>query len=119
MRNRERRGKIVGQPMAGRLEGLINSGAFTGQPPPLDAIEVQDRRVCRTTRPDRRTGVVLRPVDDFGEIAPERFLLQGSCIRLGAGDDQPVDGQAIDIGDVGILLLNSPLRRLRSLHGGQ
>ena len=31
----------------------------------------------------------------------------------------PAHGQAINLGEVGILLLDPPLRRLRSLHGGQ
>ena len=41
---------------------------------------------------------------DLGEVLPERLLGKRRGDRLGAGDDQSVDLQAIEIGDIGVLL---------------
>ena len=70
-------------------------------------------------RPYRRTRIRFRPVDDPGEVLPERLLGKGCGVRLGAGYDQPVDLQVIEIGDVGVLSVDPRLRRLRSLDGRQ
>src|SRR5579863_1367723 len=112
-------GKIVRQPVAGDGEAVEDSGAFCREPPALDAVEVQYRDMRRKTRPDGRTGIGLRPVDDVGEVPPECFLAKRCAGGLRAGDDQSVDLQAIDFGDVGILLVDAPSCRLRSFHGRQ
>ena len=67
---------------------------------------MQHRGMRGKARPDRRTGVGFRPVDDGGEVVPERLLGQGRGDRLGAGDDQPVDVQAAEIGDIGVMAVD-------------
>ncbi len=119
MRNLERRGDILRQPMVADLGAVEDTRAFCVEPLPLDAVEMQDRGMGGKARPDRRTRIGFRPVDDLGEVLPERLLGKGCGVRLGAGDDQPVDLQVIEIGDVGVLPVDPPLRRLRSLDGRQ
>ena len=103
MRHLQRRGDILRQPMVGRLGAVIDARAFRAEPLPLDAVEMQHRGMRGEARPDRRTRVGSRPVDDLGEVLPERLFGQRCGVRLGAGDDQPVDLQAIEIGDIGVL----------------
>ena len=69
----------------------------------LDAVEMQHRGMRGKTRPDRRTRVGFCPVDHRGKLAPERLLGKGRSVRFGAGDDQRVNAQAIEVGDIGVV----------------
>ena len=119
MRDLERRGEIRRQPVVGHLGAVVDPRTFRGEPLPFDAVEMQHRGMGGKTRPDRRARVGLRPVDDVGEVLPERFLGKRRGDRLGAGDDQPIDLQAAEIGDIGVLSVDPPFRRLRSMHRRQ
>jgi hypothetical protein len=79
---------------------------------PFDAVEMSYRDMRGQAGPDRRTRVGLCPVDDVGEVLPERLFRQGRGDRLGAGDNQSVELQAGKIGDVAIFGIDPPLRRL-------
>jgi hypothetical protein len=80
---------------------------------------MQNRGMCGEAWPYRRTRIRLGPIDDPGEVLPERLRGKRRGVRLGAGHDQPVDLQVTEIGDVGILCIDPRLRRLRSLDGRQ
>ncbi len=119
MRDLERGRHVLCQPVVGHLGAVVDPRTFGGETPPIDAVEMQDRGVRGKARPDGRARVVFRPVDDVDEVLPERLLLQRCGVRLGAGHDQPVDVEAGKVGDVGILLVEAPLRRLRAVNRWQ
>ena len=112
-------GDILRQPVVGHLGAVVDSGTFGIEPLPLDAVEMQHRGMGGKARPDRRARVGFRPVDDVGEILPERLLGQRRGVRLGAGHDQSIDLQPAEIGDIGVLPFDPPLRGLRSAHRRQ
>ena len=111
MRNLERRRRILRQPVVRHLVAVVDPGTFGIEPLPLDAVEMQHRGVGGETRPDRRARIGFRPVDDVGEVLPERLFGKRCGDRLGAGDDQSVDLQAVEIGDIGVLPVDPPLAR--------
>jgi len=96
------------------LGAVKDARAFRVEPLSLDTVEMQDRGMGGEARPYRRARIRFRPVDDPGELLPERLLGKGCGARLGAGYDQPVDLQMTEIGDVGVLPVDPRLRRLRS-----
>jgi hypothetical protein len=95
MRDLDRGWEVAGERIFGHPGTIIDAGAFLRQPLPLDAVEMQHGRVRGKARPDGRACVGLRPVDEIGEFPPVALLRQGRRDRLGAGDDQTVDLQAI------------------------
>ena len=105
--------------MLGHVKAVVDSGALCFEPVSFDVVQMQYRGVGSEARPDCRSGIVLGPVDNVAELAPEHLLGEGCRIGLRAGDDQAVDLEPIDFGDVGVLPLEAPLLRLRASMDGK
>src|SRR5436309_987770 len=63
---------------------------FVVERPAGNAVEMQDARMRREARENRRIGVLLRPFQHSGEAGPVRLGFQIVGSRLGPRDDQAV-----------------------------
>ena len=91
MRDLEGRRRGPRQRIAGHGLAVENAVTFGRERPPFDAIEMQHRGMRSEARPDRRARVDLGPIDQLGEVAPIRFLVELGRNRLGAGHDQAIE----------------------------
>src|SRR5665647_384603 len=94
MRDLQWRWNILGQPVVGYCVAVVDTRTFCREQLPLDAVKMQHGGMGGKARPDRRARVGFRPVDDGGELLPERFFGKRRGVWLRAGDDQRVDLQA-------------------------
>ena len=93
MRHEQGRRRALQQGVAPEGAVLVDTGALLRQALALDAIEGLDRRVRRQARPDAGECVLARPIEQVREPPPVGLIRKARRPRLGAGDDDGVQGR--------------------------
>ena len=93
---------------------LEKSEALLAQPASQDAVGMEHRGVRGQAGPNGGVGVVFRPIDQFRQAAPMRFVLQVGSQRLHPGDDETVERAIPKMVDAGIEAVDVAPAPLRS-----
>src|ERR1700685_363371 len=79
-------------PMNARARALEYSGELFRKFLPFDTVQVVHGAMRGKTRPERRGGIVLRPIDELRQRMPIRLVGEHRRARLGAGPAKPRRG---------------------------
>ena len=90
--------------MIRRQPAIEHAEALFLQRAALDAVGMEHRRMRGKTGPDRRGGMLPRPIDQRAQRLPIRLVHQALGARLGAGDDQAVERRVPQFGNIAIAL---------------
>lgn len=112
MRYRKPRADAGEQRMGRQLLARKYTGHFLFERNAFDAVIVENGGVRRQARPDRRDGIVARPVDQSGQCRPIRLVLKLRGARLGASHDQAVELRFAQLGHIAIACGKPPPRRV-------
>ena len=101
---------VSGEPTIEYAELLLRERAA------LDAVCVQHGGVRGEARPDRRGGIIARPVDDRAQVLPIRLVFEVLGAWLGAGDDQAVKRRVPQLGNIAIFSGQCPAHIFAARH---
>src|SRR4029077_13821455 len=89
--HRQWRADPIEQWMSGQDRVLVYAASLLGQSLPFDSVHLQDRTVCRETRPDARNRVLPGEAEQFHEVLPVRLLGEHRGAGLGSRHDQGIE----------------------------
>ncbi len=102
MRHAQRCGHIAEQRMGAGHIAVEHAGQFGGEALPGDAVGVEHDGMGGETGPDRRDGIVTRPIDEVADRIPVRLVFQIGGDRFGAGNDQAIERRAPEFGQIAV-----------------
>jgi hypothetical protein len=102
MRNAQPWPRALGEGVRLRHLAIEYAELLLRQRAPLDAVDMEHHGVRSETRPDRRRGVVARPLDKLGQRRPVGLVLEICGTRLRAGHHQAVEMAVPQFGNIAI-----------------